>query len=69
MSTASEELRRSVALEGWCVIEGVIPEEEVHGILQTVLKLVETQRAERERWPTETNARGHWHGAHGVENA
>ncbi len=69
MSASSEELRRSLASEGWCVVEGVIPAEEVAGLRLAVLKLVEAQRAERERWLAEICAQGHRHGANGVENA
>jgi ectoine hydroxylase-related dioxygenase (phytanoyl-CoA dioxygenase family) len=69
VSKSSKELLRSLISEGWCVIEGVIPVEVVPGIRQAVLKLVEAQRVERERWLAESRGQGQRHGADGVENA
>lgn len=55
--------------EGWCVIEDVIPEEDVPGLRQAVLELIGKQHAEWERWRAESRAGGRRSGAEGVENA
>ena len=54
-----EEMMRRLEVDGWCVIEGVIPGGEVDGIRQAVLAEEARQREEREAVLAKIRAQGH----------
>ncbi|MEM8639489.1 MAG: phytanoyl-CoA dioxygenase family protein [Cyanobacteria bacterium P01_G01_bin.54] len=69
MSFSIEKTQQSLASEGWCIIEDVVPRNVLYTIHQASLTLVKEQRIKIESWHTEQSQRG-WQGRiTGVEKA
>ena len=62
----AEEVLRRLKTDGWCVIQGAIPIDEVDGIRQAVLAEVDRQHAEQEALLAAVRAQGHRISAAGV---
>ena len=65
----AEEVLRRLKTDGWCVIQGAIPIDEVDGIRQAVLAEVDRQHAEQEALLAAVRAQGHRISAAGVGGA
>lgn len=61
-----EEVMRSLDVDGWCVVEGVIPRDEVDGVREAVLAEEAKQREEQDALVATIRSRGHRISASGV---
>ena len=64
----NNEVLRRLAVDGWCVLQGVIPGDEVDGIRQAVLTEEARQREEQEAMLAKVRAQGHRISVAGVGN-
>jgi len=62
----NEEVMRRLDIDGWCVLEGVIPRDEVDGVRKAVLAEEARQRAEQDALVATIRSRGHRISASGV---
>ena len=64
-----DEVVRRLKTDGWCVIEGAIPADDVPGLREAVLAVEARQRAGREAELAKMRARGHRVSTAGVGSA
>jgi ectoine hydroxylase-related dioxygenase (phytanoyl-CoA dioxygenase family) len=64
-----DEIVRRVGMDGWCIIPGVIPADEVAGVREMVIEEETRTRKEHEAHVRETRARGHRLSGQGIGSA
>jgi len=62
----TDERKRRMEVDGFCIIDGIIPADVVEGVRDSVVAVQQAQTAASEAALAKTRARGHRIGVEGV---